>query len=501
MTSRTYAPLVLTLALLVVLTGSLVVGGWRLRSIVADSFRSAEGIRVARIRAADVLRAQLDEETGIRGYATVHEQVLLGPYYQGVAAFPGAVRRLRQALEERHLGQALRALDDAVYVNRRWNAHVAAPLRYRKKATSYLELHGKWLIDRFRIDVARIETALANEEALIDRRTEGATLLVGIFAAAAVVVVVVAAVLFAVQQYRLSVRLERQREQQAVERTKAAETRAALDAERRIADTLQEAFSQRLFPALPALRFSATYLPASEEAKVGGDWYDALALSDDRVLVAIGDVTGHGLDAVIAMNRTRQLLISGALLDPDPTRVLERVNAALVRDDASPSTAIVGIVDTRTFEFVYASAGHPPPVLLEPDGPARLLEFGSMPLGVSAETTFGVRRVATAPGAMIVLYTDGATEHSRDLAAGEAALLEAIESAARHPDGDVAGAIRDRIFGSRGVSDDVAILTVRFETATGGAALAQEATAGTFTAGVRTGKLSKSGPIALRRIA
>ncbi len=500
MTSRTYAPLVLTLALLFVLTASLVVGGWLLRSIVADSFRSAEGIRVARIRAADVLRAQLDEETGIRGYATIHQRVLLGAYYQGVAAFPGAVRRLRRALEDRHLGQSLRALDDAVYVNQRWNAHVAAPLRYRKKANSYLELHGKWLVDRFRIDVARIETALANEEALIDRRTEGAIFLVGIFAAAAVVVVVVAAVLFAVQQYRLGMRLERQREEQELERTKAAETRAALHAERRIADTLQEAFSQRLFPTLPTLRFSATYLPASEEAKVGGDWYDALALSDSRVLVAIGDVTGHGLDAVIAMNRTRQLLISGALRDSDPTRVLERVNAELVRDNAPPSTAIAGIVDTRTYEFVYASAGHPPPVLLEPNTPARLLEFGSMPLGVSADTAFALRRVPTSPGAMIVLYTDGVIEHSRDLAAGEAALLEAIESVARRPQADIAQAIRDRIFGGRGVSDDVAILTVRFETPTGGVTLAPEGT-GTFTAGVRTGKLSRSGPTALRRIA
>jgi len=501
MATRIHAPLILTLVMLAILVATLVVGGWLMRTIVADSFRNAEAIRTARIYAASVLGAQLDEETGIRGYATIRQRILIGPYYVGRAAFPSAVVRLRRSLEARHLRQALIALDDAVYVNRRWNQHVAAPLRARRRGGTYLELHGKWLVDRFRIDIARIDAALANEEALTDQRTETATLSVGIFAAAAVVVVVLAALLFSVQQYQLSLRLERQRAQSEHQRRKAAETRTALETERRIADTLQEAFSQRIFPTLPTVSFSAAYVPATEDAKVGGDWYDVLQLSEDRVLIAIGDVTGHGIEAVIAMNKARQLLIAGALLDSDPRRVLERVNEVLLRDEASPITAIAGVINTRTCEFEYAVAGHPPPVLLEPKHRARLLEFGSLPLGVRAETAYDTHCLRTGPGAMIVLYTDGVIEHSRDLAAGEAALLEAVESAAKRPGAEAAEDIRDRIFRSRDISDDVAILTIRFADAPGGVAVANENREPTFTAPGNMGKPSETGPHALWRIA
>src|ERR1700729_69782 len=181
MATRIHAPLILTLVMLAILVATLVVGGWLMRTIVADSFRNAEAIRTARIYAASVLGAQLDEETGIRGYATIRQRILIGPYYVGRAAFPSAVVRLRRSLEARHLRQALIALDDAVYVNRRWNQHVAAPLRARRRGGTYLELHGKWLVDRFRIDIARIDAALANEEALTDQRTETATLSGGLF--------------------------------------------------------------------------------------------------------------------------------------------------------------------------------------------------------------------------------------------------------------------------------------------------------------------------------
>jgi serine phosphatase RsbU (regulator of sigma subunit) len=178
------------------------------------------------------------------------------------------------------------------------------------------------------------------------------------------------------------------------------------------------------------------------------------------VLLAIGDVTGHGIEAVVAMNKVRQLLISYALLDATPDRVLARVNADLLRSKSPIVTALSGVVDIRAREFAYATAGHPPPVLFEPSQGARLLEFGALPLGVSSNAAYETRRVRTVPGAMIVLYTDGAIEHSRDLASGEAMLLRAVETAAGVPEADAAGAIRDSIFAHRRVADDVAILAV-----------------------------------------
>jgi|HubBroStandDraft_5_1064220.scaffolds.fasta_scaffold00699_2 serine phosphatase RsbU (regulator of sigma subunit) len=487
MVPRVHAPLIFTLVLLLLLIVSLVVGGRLLQTIVTTSFQNAEGIRGSRMLAAHVINEQLDEETGIRGYAAVHQAILLEPYYEGRSSFPSSVSRLRRALQERHQTQALLTLDDAVYVNRRWEEHVAAPSRSTKPGNSYLALHGKWLIDRFRIDMVRIDTLLAQEEARGDARAEAAILWIGIFAAAAVVIVVLATVLFSIQQYSLGLRLEGER--------------VAREAEKRIADTLQEAFLQRVFPTLAAVSFSATYLPATEEAKVGGDWYDALQLSANRVLLAIGDVTGHGIEAAIAMNRARQLLIGSALLDPDPRRMLERVNRQLVQEDGTLITAIAGVIDTSTYEFAYATAGHPPPVLYEPDGRARLLEVGGMPLGLAAGTVYRTQRLQTVAGAMIVLYTDGLIEHSRDIAAGEAELLAAVDAVATQPQADAAAAIRDRIFGSREIADDVAILTIRFADARSGGARAGQVDDSTFTVGIEAGKLSAPGPSAFWRIA
>jgi serine phosphatase RsbU (regulator of sigma subunit) len=85
-----------------------------------------------------------------------------------------------------------------------------------------------------------------------------------------------------------------------------------------------------------------------------------------------------------------------------------------------------------------------------------------LPLGVAAAAGYHTSRVQLAAGAMLVLYTDGLIEYSHDLAQGEAALLEAAEAVAGLPAQDPAAEIRDRIFRDQKVSDDVAILTVRF---------------------------------------
>ncbi|MGA8796979.1 MAG: PP2C family protein-serine/threonine phosphatase, partial [Candidatus Cybelea sp.] len=239
-------------------------------------------------------------------------------------------------------------------------------------------------------------------------------------------------------------------------------------------------------PAL--LGLGATYLPAAEEAKIGGDWYDAFELPGDRVLLAIGDVAGHGIDAAVAMNRTRQLVMSCALIDPRPGPVLERVNVELHRNQSPMVTAMIALVDARTCEFAYAAAGHPPPVLLEPERGARFLEVGSVPLGVLGNAVFRDHRVQSMPGALLVLYTDGVIEHSRDVVAGEELLLAAVESAAQASPADIAAAIRYRIFGDGKASDDVAILTLRFAKRTEErAAIFEQAGQMTAAAGTRTG--------------
>jgi len=144
-----------------------------------------------------------------------------------------------------------------------------------------------------------------------------------------------------------------------------------------------------------------------------------------------------------------------------------------VRSRSALITAICGVIDTRTREFAYACAGHPPPVVVESQGHAKLLEFGSLPLGVAVKPAYVTSRVRLGAGAMVVLYTDGLIEYSRDLDEGEAALLKAAEAAAVLPAADPAVEIRDRIFRDRKVTDDVAILTVRFSPSSAGATLSR----------------------------
>jgi serine phosphatase RsbU (regulator of sigma subunit) len=458
---RLQTPLVATLAVLALLILAMLAGGIVLRGVVADSFRSADAVRNARMLVADLLKDQLDEETGIRGYAAAPRSILLQPYDEGRAQMSGSFDGVAAVFTRAHMQVSQALLDDARATNARWLREIAQPV-IAGHNTAEVELRGKRLVDHFRRDLDAMQDRLARREAAADERAQRAIVGITIFAALAVAVVVLAALLFTTQQFRLSMRLEAERREAEEERRRAVALQAAYEVEKRIADTLQEAFVQNVLPRLERLYFSSAFLPASEETLIGGDWYDAFELSDKRVLLTIGDVTGHGLEAAVTMNRARQLFLSCALLDPEPGPLLARVNAHLVRIGSPLITAVAGLVDAASHELSYAIAGHPPPVLAEPGRKPRLLETGSLPLGVMDPATFDTRTIQTVLGAMLVLYTDGAIEHSRDVLEGEALLLDAVEQAVARPNDDAAAVICDGILRDRRIADDVAILTIRF---------------------------------------
>jgi len=182
--------------------------------------------------------------------------------------------------------------------------------------------------------------------------------------------------------------------------------------ERQMAEALQRSLLGH--PAQPDhLEVAVRYHPAAEGAQVGGDWYDAFMLPDGRLAVAVGDVTGHDRDAAAAMSQIRNLLrgISYALPRP-PARVLSALNDAMTGLDVNVfATVVLAQVDPDTHEMRWSNAGHPPPLLLQPDGTAHLLEARAEPL---LGTRFGGPRsnhsVQLQPGASVVLYTDGLVE-------------------------------------------------------------------------------------------
>ena len=145
-----------------------------------------------------------------------------------------------------------------------------------------------------------------------------------------------------------------------------------------------------------------------------------------------------------------------------PAGLLERVSSELYRDKTPLVTAVAGFADSNTYEFVYATAGHPPPLLIEPGRPPRMLDCGSLPLGAMGENEYRTFRIQSVPGAMLVLYTDGAIEHSRDVIAGEEILLAAAAEAVNASPNDPATFIHNTVFNGRDIGDDVAILTVGF---------------------------------------
>jgi serine phosphatase RsbU (regulator of sigma subunit) len=273
--------------------------------------------------------------------------------------------------------------------------------------------------------------------------------------------------LFVAVQTRALHTIEREREAANEVRVRERLLEAAYEAEKGVTHTLQQAFNQRMLPSLPSISFSATYMPAAEEAKVGGDWYDAFEIGSNRILFVIGDIAGHGLDAAVAMSRVRNDVLSAAILDADPASILQRVNARMLSQEVRGPlvTAVVGIADAANYTYTYATAGHPPPILVEPERAPRPLEFGGLALGATDKIAYKTRIVQSVPGAMLVLYTDGVVEHSRDIVAGERELLQSISAI---PAGaDPATAVYQSIFSERKAGDDVAILTIGFKTRSG----------------------------------
>ena len=237
--------------------------------------------------------------------------------------------------------------------------------------------------------------------------------------------------------------------------------RRAVERSARIAKTLQAAFLPATLPRHSNLRLDALYLTAGREALIGGDWYDALTLPDRRILISIGDVTGHGLNAAVTAGRIRQSIVAAAIDRPDPATILMKVNRLLHLRDLEVATAVIALVDVDAMTMHYASAGHPPPIVGSPKERAHTLSYGSLPLGVASTTEYLGKFVTLDPDAHILFYTDGVTEFQRDIEAAEHALCNAVDRlVAGPPLAHPADAIRRSVIGTETPSDDAVLMIV-----------------------------------------
>jgi anti-sigma regulatory factor (Ser/Thr protein kinase) len=226
--------------------------------------------------------------------------------------------------------------------------------------------------------------------------------------------------------------------------------------------TLQHALLPATLPEMPGIKLNAVYLPGKAEAEFGGDWYDAFCLPNGRIALSIGDVAGHGLPAAAAMGGLRQAVRAAALEYDDPAEVLTRASRLLdlATDGMGIATAVFGVLDPVSRTFMYATAGHPPPILAEEDRKVTPLPSGGLPLGVRTRSVSPSWSVPVPPGSLLVLYTDGLIEHTRNPIEGEAALTRAVREECGASSPNPARTIEERVLAGGRPPDDVAVLTV-----------------------------------------
>jgi PAS domain S-box-containing protein len=238
--------------------------------------------------------------------------------------------------------------------------------------------------------------------------------------------------------------------------------RVAIEKKNEALDAFQLALLPRYIAPIPDCGVSTLYVSASEEARIGGDWYDCFDLGEGRYGVSIGDVVGHGLEASAAMSRIRQYISATAEEESDPVAVMRRTNAFVRRRNLPITTAIFGVLDILERRFEFCAAGHPPPIVVERES-ARITHCGGVPLGVTDDTAFALSGVDLREASQLVLYTDGVIEFSRDILSAERYLLVAAAVTARLKNpASRAGEIVRRTLGTYPPGDDIAMLVFSF---------------------------------------
>ncbi|WP_215447748.1 SpoIIE family protein phosphatase [Streptomyces sp. ATCC 21386] len=269
--------------------------------------------------------------------------------------------------------------------------------------------------------------------------------------------------------------------------------------ERGTAVTLQRSLLPQSLPEQAGVEVASRYLPAGARAGVGGDWFDVIPLSGARVALVVGDVVGHGIHASATMGRLRTAVRTLADIDLPPDELLTHLDDLVARlateaeaaegsagtgdrgrgringdaaADVTPgvvgATCLYGVYDPVSRRCTLARAGHPPPVVVGPDGAAALLDIpAGPPLGLGG-LPFESLETELPEGSLLALYTDGLIgfrggddDGARtDIDDGITRLCQALDT----PAAGSLDALCDRVLGSvlpERPTDDVALLLVR----------------------------------------
>jgi GAF domain-containing protein len=231
------------------------------------------------------------------------------------------------------------------------------------------------------------------------------------------------------------------------------------DSDRDLVVSVQRSLLAGTLPELSGVRLGAGYLPAEADYGVGGDWYDAISLADGRIMLIVGDVAGHGLDAAIAMGQVRS---AARALAPtcEPAALLAALDQFICATFKEPLvTASAVVIDPARRSLRYCLAGHPPPLLREPDGRVATLGEAS---GVLLGLDTGDRPeqvISFDPGSCLVLFTDGLVERRDEgIDVGLAWLADVIKTASPPDPARLCDLLVRESEARNGRDDDTAVL-------------------------------------------
>ena len=199
----------------------------------------------------------------------------------------------------------------------------------------------------------------------------------------------------------------------AIQSGTAIENARRYERQRGVARSLQAGLLSTDTPDLGDCQVGMVYEPANEEADVGGDFFDIFDLSDDRVAIVVGDVSGKGAEAAAQTAMAKYMLRAFAIRNPAPSSVLFHLNNALAQgmDEDRFATVVYGVFDRTTHECVIASAGHPPPMVYRSASKdVETIEVAGPILGAFPEQSYEQMTLRLEPDDTLLAYTDGLME-------------------------------------------------------------------------------------------
>jgi PAS domain S-box-containing protein len=234
-----------------------------------------------------------------------------------------------------------------------------------------------------------------------------------------------------------------------------------------IARTLQESLLPSELPEIPGIESAARFRPTGEGHDMGGDFYDLFSSGGRGWTVVMGDVCGKGPDAAAVTALARYTLRAAAMRERLPSRGLQVLNEALLRQRTDRRFCTVAYAYLESVEsgvrLGFASGGHPLPLLVRPDGEVQTVGAPGTLLGVVSDPSFEDRSVELAPGDALVFYTDGVIEERGDGGLEEEQLMELLSGCAGKGADAIAARVEEEAVRSQGghPRDDIAVLVLR----------------------------------------